>query len=96
MCVREFSRLPVRNFAHADVRAVSVTLHLWSERLCTKVIWALFAPALPPDVRRGYASPLRLGEAGLGPWSGLWPIELGAKPEPGAQPILKMELNGEA
>jgi hypothetical protein len=26
---------------------------------------------------------------GLGPWFGLWPITLGAEPEPGAQPILK-------
>jgi len=53
-------------------------------------------PALPPDVRRGFASPLEFTEVGLSPWFGLWPISIWAKPEPGAQPIGNLKMNGEA
>jgi hypothetical protein len=53
--------------------------------------------ALPPDVRRGYASPeTNYKKYGLCPWYGLWPTQARAKPEPGAQPILLFEDNGGA
>ena len=35
--------------------AENITSH---KGLAQKVIWALIAPALPPDVRQGYALPL--------------------------------------
>ena len=49
-----------------------------------------FAPASPPDVRRGYASPsnskLRMG---LGPWFGLCPnVFMGHRPNQGLSPNL--------
>jgi hypothetical protein len=63
---------------------------------CLPLALTRVVAASPPDVRRGYASPLKLTEIGLRPWSGLWPIELEGKPEPGAQPNFELELNGEA
>jgi hypothetical protein len=37
-----------------------------------------------------------LKDFGLSPWFGLWPIKLGAKPGPRAQPHWNRDLNGEA
>ncbi|HEU4768821.1 MAG TPA: hypothetical protein VFS77_15665, partial [Pyrinomonadaceae bacterium] len=33
---------------------------------------------------------------GLGPWYGLWPVNIGAKPEPRAQPFIDYLATGEA
>jgi hypothetical protein len=57
----------------------------------------LVTAASPPDVRRGYASPLSFTDAlGLRPWFGPLAHKLRAKPERGAQPIWNPEINGEA
>jgi len=52
---------------------------------------------MPPDVRRGFASP-QDGERRVGscPSSGLWPKKTRAKPEPRAQPNFITQRNGEA
>jgi hypothetical protein len=55
-----------------------------SSGLAQKVI-ARTVAALPPDLRRGYASPLaRSKQMGLRPWSGLRPKVFGPKAERGA------------
>ena len=35
-------------------------------------------------------------EIGLGPWFGLWPKNIGAKPEPWAQPTFNFKVDGGA
>jgi len=55
------------------------------------------AAAPPPDVRRGYASPLDLDFTnGLCPRCGLCPNLYGPKAEPGAQPLAQIYVDGEA
>jgi len=54
-------------------------------------------PAMPPDVRRGFAPPERIAcSMRLSLSFGLCPIRIGAQPEPWAQPIPRYQVNGGA
>jgi len=58
----------------------------WRSRPILKLLTPS-TPALPPDVRRGSASPLSLNfQIGLCPWFGLSPNDQRPEAEPGAQP----------
>jgi hypothetical protein len=72
-------------------------LVLSSSSFARKVISNHLFPALPPDVRRGYAAPfnLELGD-GLRPRFGLARIFIGQRPNQGPSPTLYENCDGAA